>query len=368
MDVRSVQLRPARPAGRADLLHVPQLAASAAGRAGAKLQRDGPRRRGHDATSASSAPSSRSTPTTNQAVARDRARHRAHGAQPDDRPRGRARRGRAPSPRTSSSSAERRASPSYGDARRRRADRRPSDADTQEVGRLAATRRRPGSARAPAARPLQQSTQNTWLHPRSGHPADPRPQGLALARPGSASSSRCCSASTRAGVYRGQGELVDPEARARPRGRHADHPRGADGRDGSPSPRSRSTRPSRSSASASTRRVSPRPRSPPRAAQHRRPDPGRARRGDAQRIEASAKLRAARRAARGCPPRPFVGERRAPRPRTRPTRPERARVDADRRADRRQRPGLDHPGAAGRVPRLRLRRPRRRPDQRRPGR
>ena len=59
--------------------------------------------------------------------------------------------------------------------------------------------------------------------------------------------------------------ILDAEARSRPRGRHADHPRRRSSRAGRSSRRSNSTRRSRSSGSASTPPASPRPRSPRRA-------------------------------------------------------------------------------------------------------
>ena len=168
-------------------------------------------------------------------------------------------------------------------------------------------------------------------------PADSRSQGLAIAHLARRHHRRTLR------DQRGRRDLgrrfLDAEARARPRGRHADHPRAARSRPASPSRRSSSTRPSRSSASASTRRASPRPRSTPRARTSSSASPASSTTRRATRIESSAKLelRAVLLADAA------TNQSIDPSARPRAHRARRgARVDTDGRADRRQRPGVDH--------------------------
>ena len=127
--------------------------------------------------------------------------------------------------------------------------------------------------------------------------------------------------------------------------------------------RSSWTRRSRSSASASTPPVSARPRSRPQGGNNIVVQiPGQAdeeTRAAHRGSPRSSQLRAVLYA--GAPATTFVGEdgKETPYPTPDPT----SAVHADGIADQRQRPGVDHPRAAGRVPRLRLRR--RRPTTRR---
>ena len=162
-DVRSVHYRHARRPGGADLLHVPQLA-QAPGATREELQsKIAARRRGHDATSASSARSSRSTTRRTRSIIETTPGTRAHAST--------ARRSPAwSSPIAVSDDVDRASScrgdradgePEYGERVDERADsasRR--DARRQEVGRLDATRSRPARP-APMLRGLQQRKQNT---------------------------------------------------------------------------------------------------------------------------------------------------------------------------------------------------------------
>ena len=92
--------------------------------------------------------------------------------------------------------------------------------------------------------------------------------------------------------------------------------------------------------------------------------PGQADEETRNRIEASAQLQLRAVLYTAAPANTFVGDdgKTTPYPTPGPD----ARGDADGRAEQRQRPRVDHPGAAGGVPRLRLRQPVERPGQSRP--
>ena len=262
------------------------------------------------------------------------------------------------------SSSRARAGSSTSPSRRASTDDEADDAPAQEADRVAATLRcRPSQAEAlhrarlPGIRRKQTAA---WRR------VDPGPQGLAIPR-----LAGCVIIVVLLGIRRAgalfAGWSWTPEARARPRGRHADHPRSRR------PPRARSVTPEQLDqavvdhppARRRLRRLRGRDHHPGRR-QHRRPDPGHARPGDAaahrrrRRSSSSAPVLLA-----GTPVDRHVGAattRRRPtrRPRRRPRRRLRRDADAPTPTD-----GSDldvgHARAAGRVRRLQLRRRRRRP-------
>ena len=223
---------------------------------------------------------------------RDRARHRAHGAQPGDRPRGRARRGQRRH-RGRPEAEPPTATPEYGE--------RVDDAPTDDGARRPRSRtdvelrHRLEARPVPIARAGSARKQTTWLHHPSGHPPTP------VRRPGDPL--------TWLGVIivglfahqrarRASGAAVPgPRSSRSTSGRHADHPRGAD--------RGRQSRPTEEQLDQAVTIIRQRVDASgvgeaeittAGRPEHRRPDPGHSRRGDARPHRGVGAARAARRA------------------------------------------------------------------------